>query len=125
MLAEFDIKYVTAKSLKGKAIAEYLSDLAIEFEGEKNFLFPNKGVMEIIEDTWKMYFDAVANQKGYGVGVILIAPRGAQTPLAIKLKYTSTNNTAEYEVCIIGIEINLSLGVEKIDIFRDSNLITY
>ena len=47
------------------------------------------------------------------------SPGAAYTPLAIK---HSTNNTAVYEVCIIGMEAALSLGVEKIDIFGDSNL---
>ena len=53
----------------------------------------------------------------------MVAPVGAHTPLAIKLKYTSTNNIVEYEVCMIGMEVALSLGVENIDIFGDSNLI--
>ena len=70
-----------------------------------------------------MYFDGAAYLKGYRVGIILIAPGGAHTPLAVKLEYNSTNNTAEYEACIIGMEAALSLGVEKIDIFGDSNLI--
>ena len=70
-----------------------------------------------------MYFDGDANQNGYGVGVFLIAPRRAHIPLAIKLKYTSTNNTAEYKVCIVRTEAAFSLGLEKIDIFGDSYLI--
>ena len=53
----------------------------------------------------------------------MIEPGGAYTPLAIKIKYTITNNTVEYEACIIGIEASLSLGVEKIYIFGDLNLI--
>ena len=69
-----------------------------------------------------MYFDGTANPKGYGVGIILIAPGGTHTPLVIKLKYTFTNNDAEYEAYIIGIEATLSLGVEKIGIFEDLNL---
>ena len=63
-----------------------------------------------------MYFDRA-------IGTILIAPGGAPIALAIKLKCTSTNNTAKYKACIIGMEATLSLGVEKIDIFGDSNLI--
>ena len=61
MLAEFDIRYAIAKSVKGKAVTEYLSDLAIEFKEEKNFLFPNESVMEIKEDIWKMHFQGAAN----------------------------------------------------------------
>ena len=123
MVAEFNIKYITTKSVKGRAMADYLSDLAIEFGEERDFLFPDEGMMEIKKNIWKMYFNGVANQKGYEVGIILIAPGGAHTPLAIKLKYTSTNNTAEYEACIIGMEAALSLRVDKIDVFGDLKLI--
>ena len=56
------------------------------------------------------------------MGIILVAPGEAHTPLAIKLKYISTNNTIEYEAYIIGMKAVLSPGVEKIDIFGDSNL---
>ena len=42
MLAEFDIKLVATKSVKVMVVAEYLSDLAVEFEKEKNFSFPNE-----------------------------------------------------------------------------------
>ena len=57
------------------------------------------------------------------MGIILVAPRGAHTPLSTKLKYTTTNNYVEFEVCIIRMEATLSLAGEKIDIFGDSNLI--
>ena len=70
-----------------------------------------------------MYFNGATNLRGYGAGVMLIAPRGAHTSLAVKIKYKSTNNIAKYEACIIGMEVALSLGVENIDIFRDYNLI--
>ena len=64
------------------------------------FLFPDENIMEIIEDHWKLYFDGAANMKGYGVGMVLVSPNGDHIPLAVKLNYNSTNNTAEYEACI-------------------------
>ena len=123
MLDEFDLKYVTSKSVKRRIVAEHLAELPVEFMKGEKFLFPDEEVTRIEESLWKMYFDGAANQKGYGVGVILVAPAGAHIPLAIKLKYTSTNNTAEYEACILGIEATLSLGIERVDVFGDSNLI--
>ena len=51
-----------------------------------------------------------------------MALAGAHIPLAIKLKYTSTNNIAEYEAYILGMEVALSLGIERMNVFRDSNL---
>ena len=34
MFAEFHIKYITTKSVKGRAVLEYLFNLAIEFKEE-------------------------------------------------------------------------------------------
>ena len=45
-----------------------------------------------------------ANRKNMEVGMILESPNGDHTPLAIKLNYNSTNNIAEYEACILGME---------------------
>ena len=49
MLAKFDIKYITAKSIKRMVVVEYLADLALEFGEEWEFLFLDKRVMEMKE----------------------------------------------------------------------------
>ena len=50
MLVEFDIKYVTTMFVRGKVVAEYMSNLVVEFGGKRDFLFPDEGVMEIKKD---------------------------------------------------------------------------
>ena len=44
------------------------------------------------------------NQYGNGIRVLLITPNGSHVPLAIKLNFEATNNMAEYEACIAGVE---------------------
>ena len=61
--------------------------------------------------------------KGYGVGIVLVSPNGDHTPLAVKLNFNSTNNIAEYEACILGMEAAIELKIQKLDMFGDSNLI--
>ena len=61
--------------------------------------------------------------KGYGVGMVLVSPNGDHIPLAVKLNYNSTNNTAKYEACILGMKAALEVKVQKLDVFGDSNLI--
>ena len=109
--------------MKGRTVAEHSAEHPVDQEKEGEFMFPDEGLMELKEDMWKMYFDGAANQKGYGVGIILVSLEGAHTPFAIKLKYTSTNNTTEYEACILGLEAALNLGIEKLNVFGNSNLI--
>ena len=61
MLVEFDLKYVTSKSVKGRTVAEHLAILPVEFMKGEEFLFPDEEVMRIEESLWKMYFDGAAD----------------------------------------------------------------
>ena len=51
-----------------------------------------------------MYFKGVSNQKGFGVDILLVSPLGAHTPIPVKLDFEVTNNVAEHEADIIGLE---------------------
>ena len=51
-----------------------------------------------------MYFDDSVNSRGAGIGVILILPEGKMIPMAKRLEFEVTNNQAEYEACIFGLE---------------------
>ena len=42
MLAKFDLKYVTSKSIKGRIVAEHLAELPVEFMKGEEFLFPDE-----------------------------------------------------------------------------------
>lgn len=70
-----------------------------------------------------MYFDGASNQYGDGVGVLLIAPDGSHMPLSFKLNFPNSNNTAEYEACIAGLEALLVLGAEEVEVYGDSALV--
>ena len=47
---------------------------------------------------WKVYVDGAANQRGSGVGLVLITPEGAIIEKSLRLGFSATNNKAEYEV---------------------------
>ena len=76
---------------------------------------------------WLMYFDGAANHFGYGIGVLLISPHGDHILRSIRLDfadcYPATNNIIEYEACILGLETALELGIRRMEIFSDSNLV--
>ena len=75
------------------------------------------------EDSWSLYFDRASNKQGCGVGVLLISPQGEHTPISVKLDFDVTNNGAEYEACIIGLEAAVALGVQRLRVYGDSSLI--
>ena len=74
-LSEFDIKYVTQKSMKGRAIADHLAHYSLEEAEEMQGEFLNEDIMGIEVESWKMYFDGATNQNGSGIGVLLISPK--------------------------------------------------
>ena len=63
------------------------------------------------------------NYKGAGIGILLITPTGEQIPLAKKLEFPVTNNMAEYEACIFGLESARSIGAKEISVYGDSKLV--
>ena len=54
-----------------------------------------------------MYFDRATNQKGYGVGIVLVSSNDAHAPFVVNLNFIVTNNVNEYKACTIRFEIAL------------------
>ena len=74
-----------------------------------------------------MYFNGVAYQSGYGIGVLLVSPQGDHISRSIHLAFFDqhpiTNNIVEYEACILSLETALELGIRQMKVFGDSNLV--
>ena len=87
LLSKFDLKYMTCKSVKGRAVAEFLADHPVEGDEAAEYLFPDEGILQVEEEIWTMYFDGVSNQCGYGIGVLLTAPDNSCILLAFKLRF--------------------------------------
>ncbi|XP_070017813.1 uncharacterized protein [Nicotiana sylvestris] len=71
---------------------------------------------------WKMFFDGAVNAKSVGIGAILISPTGQHYPSIARLYFFCTNNTAEYEACIMGMNMVIDQDVEDLLIMWDSDL---
>ena len=128
LLTEFDIHYVTQKSIKESIVLNHLASLPV-FDGRAiDDDFPDEDVATMISlSGWHMYFDGTTNHFGYGIGVLLISPHGDHIPRSIRLafsdRYSTTNNIVEYETCILVLEITLELGLRQIEVFGDSIMV--
>ena len=128
LLTEFDIQYVSQKSIKGSIVADHLASLPTSEDRPVDDDFPDE---EFVAMTtllgWCMYFDGAANQSGYGIGVLLVSPQGDHIPRSVRLAFSdrhpATNNIVEYEACILGLETALELGIRQMEVFGDSNLV--
>ena len=75
---------------------------------------------------WIMYFDGAFLLQGAGAGVLLVAPTGEHLKYVIQMHFPremSTNNTAEYEGLLAGLRIAADLGVKKLIVRGDSQLV--
>jgi hypothetical protein len=91
-LLEFELKFESAKAVKGQIIADFITehrDPSIDF-------------LEITP--WPLFFDGSSCGKGGGVGILLISPRGEMFEFAIPIQPTATNNQAEYEALLTGLQ---------------------
>nr|XP_016457773.1 PREDICTED: uncharacterized protein LOC107781562 [Nicotiana tabacum] len=70
-----------------------------------------------------MFFDEGVNAKSVGIGAILISPTGQHYPATARLRFFCTNNTVEYEACIMGMNMAVDLDVKELLIMGDSDLI--
>ncbi|KAG8498572.1 hypothetical protein CXB51_004858 [Gossypium anomalum] len=128
LLLEFDIVYVSQKAIKGSAVADFLASRALEDYEPLNFDFPNEELMCIAmtEDSpWKLNFDGASNVVGNGIGAVLISPNGDHYPFTCKLDFDCTNNMAEYEACIMGLQVAIERGIRILEVYRDSALVIY
>ena len=74
------------------------------------------------KDVWKMYFDGASNALGRDVGIVLISLEGNHCPFTAKLSFDCTNNVAEYEACVMGLQAVIEKKIKKLTVYGDSAL---
>ena len=60
-------------------------------------------------EVWRMYFDGSLKLQGAGAGILFTAPGGEHLKYALQLLFPTSNNAAEYEALIHGLNIAISL----------------
>jgi len=67
-----------------------------------------------------MYFDGSLMKTGAGVGLLFISPLRVHMCYMIQLHFAASNNVAEYEALVNGLQIAIELGVRHLDVRGDS-----
>ena len=73
-----------------------------------------------------MYFDGAFSLQGTRAGVLLVAPTGEHLKYVVQMhfpKEQATNNTTEYEGLLAGLRIAAELGIKKLIVRGDSQLV--
>jgi ribonuclease HI len=60
---------------------------------------------------------------GAGAGLLFVSPLGEHMRYAVRLHFPALNNMAEYEALLCGLKIAIDLGVKRLDVRGDSQLV--
>jgi ribonuclease HI len=77
----------------------------------------------IEHETWTMFFDDSVMKEGAGVGLVFISPLGVRMEYMVRLHFLVSNNAAEYEALINNLRITVELGIKRLEIRGDSELV--
>ncbi|XP_071723484.1 uncharacterized protein [Rutidosis leptorrhynchoides] len=121
LISGLDVQFMPQKSVEGRVIADLLAENPEASNNDDRSL--DDCILSVNEDSWTMFFDGAVNLSGSGTGVVLISPDGQHHPVAAKLIFPCTNNIAEYEAFILGLQAAIEMGVAKLKVFGDSALI--
>jgi len=109
-LSEFDLRYESAKAVKGQVMADFVTQ--------------HYGTVETLEIVpWTLFFDESTCDRGAGIGIVLISPQGRKYEFSLPIVATSTNNQAEYQALIKGLELLREVRADAVEIFGDSMLV--
>ena len=70
-----------------------------------------------------MYFDGASSRHGNGAGIVLKSPLGHLFKFSYRLEFEATNNVAENEALLLGLELEKDLKVKLLSVKGDSDLI--
>jgi len=105
-LSEYDIEYWNKTCAKSQVLADFIVELPTK-EARENPL----------DTTWLLHVNGSSSKQGLGVGIRLTSPTGEVLEQSFRLNFKATNNVAEYEALVAGLNLVRGLKIEKIRAF--------
>ena len=113
-LSEFGIEFQPRLSMKGQVMADFVLEYS---RGPSQCQEPSE------KEWWTLRVDGASRSSGSGVGLLLQSPTGEHLEQAIRLGFPASNNEAEYEAILSGLDLALALSVSKLQVYSDSQLV--
>jgi hypothetical protein len=111
-IRQYDVEFVPQRAIKSQALVDFIAEWTDS---------DVRGIGDL-PDHWVMYFDGSYTLKGAGASVVLIPPEGDMLKYAIQIEFSATNNIAEYEGLITELQLAKELGIRRLLIRGDSQL---
>ena len=110
-LSEFDIQFRPCLTLKGQVLANFLAEI------------PQQEMEPDSSRWWTLNVDGTSRRMEAGLGLQLRAPTEEVIKQAIRFNFLASNNEAEYEAIIAGLDLTIFVSSKKIIIRSDSQLV--
>ncbi|GJY05758.1 reverse transcriptase domain-containing protein [Tanacetum coccineum] len=117
-LEEHDIHYTPRTSVKGQILADFIVE-----RPEDDTLGTPMEDREELPDPWVLFTDGSSCIDGSRVGLIITNPEGMEFTYALRFRFNATNNEAEYEALIAGLQIAGQIGIQNLQANVDSKLV--
>ncbi|XP_075101683.1 uncharacterized protein LOC142177117 [Nicotiana tabacum] len=120
------------KAIKVQYLADHLAENAVDgdykplttYFADEEVLFAGEDITESYPG-WRMFSDGAANFNGVGIEAVLISESGQHYLASAKIRFSCTNNMAEYETCILGIRIEIDMNIKKLFVIGDFDLLIH
>nr|GEV02029.1 reverse transcriptase domain-containing protein [Tanacetum cinerariifolium] len=117
-LGEHDIQYRPRTSVKGQILADFI----VEHPEDDTPDIPMEDKEEL-PDPWILFTDGSLCIDGSAAGLIIMNPEGMEFTYALRFRFNATNNKAEYEALVAGLQIARKIGVQNLQANVDSKLV--
>ncbi|XP_052288603.1 uncharacterized protein LOC127899294 [Citrus sinensis] len=119
-LSEFDIDYKPRAAMRAQAMADFVAEFTEpEVCLDQQDVVADSGEAQV----WQMSVDGSSGEQGLGAWIVLEGPEGEEISYAVKLEFAATNNQAEYEALIAGLELAKAVRADRVKIRTDSQLV--
>ena len=113
-LSEYGIEFQPRLSMKGQVMAYFVLEYSRRPIQRKE---PSE------KKWWTLRVDGASRSSGSRVGLLLQSPTGEHLEQAIRLGFPASNNEAENEVILSGLDLALALSVFRLRFYSDSQLV--
>ncbi|XP_077223340.1 uncharacterized protein LOC143856945 [Tasmannia lanceolata] len=148
-LSEFDIQYLPRSAIKAQVLADFVAECTIPQQSIASEIVETPVVEEITtpgrqveaeaatpvrtesatvpaeqdmspEVLWEVYVDGSSSRNGCGAGLILTGPENFVLDYALRFGFRASNNEAEYEALIAGMNLAVQTRAQRLKVYCDS-----
>jgi hypothetical protein len=112
-LSMHDIVYKPRTTIKAQALSDFIAEWT-ETQA------PHK---ERELEYWTINFDGSLQLQGVGAGILVTSPTGENFKYILQMHFLASNNAAEFEALVHGLQIAMALGIRRLKVVRDSLLV--